>query len=857
MLMTPEQQEKAYQFGCKLLQTAKKKKDYENLKLLFSNLPGYKDAGQLEEQCATKIRKLKNKATLSIVFAILICAVGLLAAAGVLYLNSPTSKYAFEENDDDGIIVTGLKMNPLQKDGTAVSIPEEINECSVVGVEALASETMVELTLPETLESISAEAFVECPALTTIHFSGTASQWMEIGGDALVEKYSIEHEGIHKWNDWVLKEGYRCHEGGTQIRTCEVCFEQEVEDAETREHILVELPAVEATCTATGLSTGWRCEFCGFDVTPQEETAMAPHTEVVVSGLQATCTETGLTEGKQCSVCGEITVRQEVIEMKPHTEIAVAAKEPTCSEVGLTEGVMCSVCGTFTVTQNEIAMIEHTPVKVEAKEPTCTEEGHSEGMKCSVCDTILSAESVIEKLPHNEVVIPAEEATCIKTGLTAGKKCSMCGEILEEQQVVEKTAHKEVKIPAVAATCTKTGLTEGKKCSVCGEVLERQNTISKVAHKEEVVKGKAATCIATGLTDGKKCSVCGTVLQKQSTISKTGHSYSEWKTTKSPTCTSYGEKSRSCTVCKVTEKEQLSIADHVYVDGFCVMCSGQRPSEGLVYKKNGNAYTITGIGSCDDYRVVIPDRHNGYPVTAIAGSAFRGATEMMEVVIPSSVTTIGDYAFYGCSYLISASLEEGLTTIGTYAFANCDSLSEIKIPDSVTKIGNYCFEKCYGLADIYLGSGITTSAKDVFRYCEGVEQVFVDRLADYAAIGSSICAYSPDAVFIMNDEEMSECIIKSDKDQAPGLFKSTTMIYDVIFKQGVSYIAKELFYGSEVIEVTIPRSVQIIGDYAFYDSQIETVYYDGTSTQWKRITKGRNCFPSGITISCSDEDIDY
>lgn len=938
MDMTPEFQEKAYQFGRKRLEMAKKKRDYEDLKLLFSNLAGYKDAGELEAQCAKKVSKMKRKAALVTTFSIVFCVVVAVAAAGAWYLTSPLSRYAFEENDDEEIVITGLKKHPLEKDGTVVTIPEEINGCPVVEIEALASTTMVELTLPESLNSVSAEAFANCPALTTIHFSGTASKWIEIGGSALSGKCSIQHEGIHRWQEWVLQEGYLCHEGGSQIRTCEVCLAQETGEAETREHTLFELPAVKATCTSTGLATGWQCEFCDYVVTPQEETAMAPHSEVIVDGVSATCTKTGLTDGKKCSVCGEITLKQEVIELKPHREKAIPGKRATCTETGLTAGKICRDCNTVLVEQTVIAMEEHAPVVVEAQEPTCSQEGHGGGTKCSVCGTILSAEAIIEKLPHTEEEIPAVEATCLATGLTAGKKCSVCGEITVEQQEIPKQAHTEISVPAVEATCmktgltegkkcsvcgeitvaqefipkttthtevtmpavkatctktgltegtkcsvcgkvlvaqktvdkiahtektiaevkatcTKTGLTEGKKCSVCGKVLVEQKTIAKTAHKETKVAGKAATCLATGLTEGKKCSVCNAVIVAQKTIAKTDHSYSDWKETKTPTCTAYGEKTRSCKVCNNKETERLDMIKHVYEDGYCKVCSAQKPSEGLTYKKYGDTYTVTGIGTCEDSLLVIPLLYEGCPVTAIGANAFKGVTQIASVVLPYTINTIGANAFNGCSLMVEINLPVGLATIGQSAFANCDSLVEIRIPDTVTSVGNYCFEKCYCLTDIYIGSGITTSATDVFLYCESVQQVHVESLEDYAVLRSKISYYSPGAVFVIGDGE--EFKISSDKDQASGLYRGSATVIDVTFQQGVSYIADNLFRDSLVARITIPRTVRSIGDYAFYGCGLGEVIYEGTEAQWGRVSRGYRCFPSGTLIICTDGAVEY
>ena len=54
--------------------------------------------------------------------------------------------------------------------------------------------------------------------------------------------------------------------------------------------------------------------------------------------VDPTCTKTGLTEGKHCSVCNEVIVAQKIIPAKGHTEVVDPAVEPTCTEPGKTEG---------------------------------------------------------------------------------------------------------------------------------------------------------------------------------------------------------------------------------------------------------------------------------------------------------------------------------------------------------------------------------------------------------------------------------------------------------------------------------------------------------------------------------------
>ena len=70
----------------------------------------------------------------------------------------------------------------------------------------------------------------------------------------------------------------------------------------------------EATCTEKGEET--RTCACGESET--REIAALGHTEEIIPAVEATCTETGLTEGVKCAVCGEILVEQEVVPALGH-----------------------------------------------------------------------------------------------------------------------------------------------------------------------------------------------------------------------------------------------------------------------------------------------------------------------------------------------------------------------------------------------------------------------------------------------------------------------------------------------------------------------------------------------------------
>ena len=179
------------------------------------------------------------------------------------------------------------------------------------------------------------------------------------------------------------------------------------------------------TCTVAGYTT-YTCA-CG-DSYKADEVAALGHTEVVDAAVDATCTATGLTEGKHCSVCNEVLVAQNETAKLDHvyddqydescnacgfirdaecghfelnTIPAVAA---TCTTAGLTEGKVCAKCEAVIVEQQPVVALGHTDEAIPEVKPTCQSVGYTAGVKCSVCNEILTAPTEVAKLDHHSYV---------------------------------------------------------------------------------------------------------------------------------------------------------------------------------------------------------------------------------------------------------------------------------------------------------------------------------------------------------------------------------------------------------------------------------------------------------------------
>ena len=226
--------------------------------------------------------------------------------------------------------------------------------------------------------------------------------------------------------------------GGDRI--CDVCG---YEDVCSHENTTV-LQAVNATCTATGLTEGLYCNDCGTTITAQTVVEKLAHTEATLEAVAATCTATGLTAGKECSVCHTVLEAQQTVAKLPHNEVAIPEVLATCTDTGLTEGKKCKDCGTVTLAQEVAPALGHlNDVPLAKVDPNCTDTGLTAGVKCSRCQVDTTPQEVVSALGHKMTV-----ATCY-----VPSTCTVCGHT-EGEAIANHTINATYKNSVLTYACT-------------------------------------------------------------------------------------------------------------------------------------------------------------------------------------------------------------------------------------------------------------------------------------------------------------------------------------------------------------------------------------------------------------------
>ena len=227
---------------------------------------------------------------------------------------------------------------------------------------------------------------------------------------------------------------------------------------------------------------------------------------------------------------------------------------------------------------------------------------------------------------------------------------------------------------------------------------------------------------------------------------------------------------------------------------------------------NGTTYTVTEIGPYAFSRDTTKSKY----------TAFVGYPDFKSVTIPSTVTVLRTNAFAGGSDFNDYDTDKGLQsvifapgsqlkTIEDGAFAGSYTLKgEFILPNTVESIGDDAFDGCqFEKFTFQEGSQLKSIGVHAFHWLGKVKSFSL-----------------PAGVTTIPDYTFWAC----------------TSLTEFVLPDGVQTIGNKAFgHCYDLQAITIPRSVKSIADDIFEgDTKITTIYYDGTESDWLKLSNGNS-----------------
>ncbi len=202
-------------------------------------------------------------------------------------------------------------------------------------------------------------------------------------------------------------------------------------------------------------------------------------------------------------------------------------------------------------------------------------------------------------------------------------------------------------------------------------------------------------------------------------------------------------------------------------------------------------------------------------IKAIAGSTFKGCTNLKEITFGKNVKTIGASAFSGCVSLETVNMQNSITTVGNKAFEGCAKLVNIDFEPitTLTTIGAHAFDGCSSIKSFVFGKNLSTIGVGAFANCSGL-------LRFYVLSSNPNFAHTSDRLYLTNKNKTVVLAYASGSTSTSPNLPSTA-----------TEIATYAFAGANNITSINFGNIQKIGDYAFQGcTKLYTIIMPNTVT---------------------------
>lgn len=213
-------------------------------------------------------------------------------------------------------------------------------------------------------------------------------------------------------------------------------------------------------------------------------------------------------------------------------------------------------------------------------------------------------------------------------------------------------------------------------------------------------------------------------------------------------------------------------------------------------------------------------------ISEIYEYTFAKCSSLKEIEIPEGVKTIKTASFFDCSSLVSVVLPSTLETLGEASFANCTAISVFDLTKtSIKEIDENAFDSCTELKQIKLPETLESIGDQAFFGCDKLYDMNIPEKVSY--IGAFALNFTPwyaeidDDYKIVGDGILIKCNVSGEALDLSG--KGIKHIGSSAFRSVGASEDDGYKYASSLSSLNIPEGVITIGNYAFAGCSLDSV----------------------------------
>lgn len=123
--------------------------------------------------------------------------------------------------------------------------------------------------------------------------------------------------------------------------------------------------------------------------------------------------------------------------------------------------------------------------------------------------------------------------------------------------------------------------------------------------------------------------------------------------------------------------------------------------------------------------IEIPSLIEGMPVEKVGGACLKENEIVTKIIVSEGIKELSPYAFASCTQLVTLILPSTLITIGECAIRGCESIVALELPSSLKEIGGNAFNMCTNLQELVIPRGVEKIGSYAFSWCTGLVKLYI------------------------------------------------------------------------------------------------------------------------------------